>query len=159
MLWTRLGRLDKAAVIPHMEVRLLRAIPIFAVLPPPALEGIARELEPVSLTRGTTLFHEGDPGDRYYAVANGAVEISRRGVVVGTAARGEGFGEIALIRDVPRTATVTATSDAQLYGVRKDLFVRTVTGHAGAARATDEIIADHLEDPQPGRDRPRARPA
>lgn len=158
-LWTRLGRLDKAAVIPHTEIRLLRALPIFSVLPAPALEGVARELEPVALARGTTLFHEGDPGDRYYAVSTGTLDITRRGVVIGSRSRGEGFGEIALVRNVPRTATVTAATDAHLYALRKDLFVRTVTGHAGAARVTGRIITERLGDPPAGREGPEARPA
>lgn len=159
VLWTRLSRLDNAAVIPHMEIRLLRAIPIFAVLPAPTLEGVARELEPVSVARGTTLFREGDPGDRYYAVATGTVDISRRGVVVATVGRGEGFGEIALIKDVPRSATVSATTDAQLYALGKDVFVRTVTGHVGSSRVTGHIIETHLGDAPAGQDRPEARPA
>ncbi len=158
-LWTRLGRLDNAAVIPHMEIRLLRALPIFAVLPAPALEGVARELEPVSVARGATVFHEGDPGDRYYAVSTGSLDITRRGVVVNTVSRGDGFGEIALIRDVPRNATVTATSDSSLYALRKDLFVGAVTGHASAARVTGQIITERLGDPPAGRDGPEARPA
>jgi MFS family permease len=160
VLWRRLGRLDNAAVIPHMEIRLLRAIPIFAILPPPTIEGIARELEPVSVARGTTIFHEGDPGDRYYAVSAGALDVTRQGVVVNTVSRGEGFGEIALIRDVARSATVTATSDANLYALRKDLFVQTVTGHAGSADVTSQIIAGHLDGPsRHNGGRPEARPA
>jgi MFS family permease len=159
VLWSRLRRLDQAAVVPHVEVRLLRASPIFAVLTAPTIEGIARELEQVSIPSGTTLFHEGEPGDRYYTVSSGSLQITRRGVVVGTVARGQGFGEIALIRDVPRSATVTAVTDATLYALRKDLFVQTVTGHAGAARVTGQIITGHLgEDPRPG-GRHQARPA
>lgn len=157
-LWTRLGRLDDAAVIPHTEIRLLRALPIFAVLPAPTLETVARELEPVSVARGTTVFHEGDPGDRYYTISTGSLDIIRRGVVVNTISRGEGFGEIALIRDVPRSATVSVTSDARLYALRKDLFVATVTGHAGTARVTGRIIAERL-GPQAGQEGPQARPA
>ena len=129
------------------------------MLPAPALEAVARELEPVSVAAGTTLFHEGDPGDRYYAVSTGSLDITRRGVLVNTVARGEGFGEIALIRDVPRSATVTATSDASLYALRKDLFVGTVTGHAGSARVTGRIITERLGDPPAGRGGPGPRPA
>jgi MFS family permease len=158
-LWSRLRRLDQAAVIPQVELRLLRAIPIFAVLPAPTIEGLARELEQISISRGTTLFHEGDPGDRYYAVSAGELAITRRGVVVRTVSRGRGFGEIALIRDVPRSATVTALSDATLYALRKDLFVQTVTGHAAAARVTGRIITGPVGEDRPAGGRPQARPA
>lgn len=159
VLWTRLRRLDQAAVVPHVEVRLLRASPIFAVLPAPTIEGIARELEQVSIPAGTTLFHEGDPGDRYYTVSAGVLEITRRGVVVRTVARGQGFGEIALIRDVPRSATVTAVTDATLYALRKDLFVQTVTGHAVAARVAGQIITGIVGEDRRAGGPHQARPA
>ena len=145
-LWRRLGKLDEAATVPQVEIRLLRSISIFAALPPPTLEGIARELEPVSVAAGSTVFHEGDRGDRYYAVAAGSLAIARSGVVVKTVSRGEGFGEIALIRDVPRQATVEAVTDASLYSLQKDLFLQTVTGHPASALAAGSIIAGHLGD-------------
>jgi MFS family permease len=158
-LWTRLGRLDQAAIVPHLEIRLLRAVPIFAVLPAPTIEGIARELEQVSIPAGTALFHEGERGDRYYAVSAGALEITRRGVVVRTVGRGQGFGEIALIRDVPRSATVTAVTDATVYALRKDLFVQTVTGHPAAALVAGRIITGHIGDDRPADGQQKARPA
>ena len=151
-LWHRLGKLDEGATVPQVEIRLLRSISIFAALPPPALEGIARELEPVSVTAGSTVFLEGDRGDRYYAVAAGSLAIARSGVVVKTVSRGEGFGEIALIRDVPRQATVEAVTDASLYSLQKDLFLQTVTGHPASALAAGSIIAGHL-----GKDSPEVR--
>ncbi len=102
---------------------------------------------------GTTVFHEGDAGDRYHAVAAGSLAVSRGGVVVQTASRGEGFGEIALIREVPRRATVTAMTDASLYALQEDLFLQTVTGHPAASVAAGRIISDHLggrTDPDEG---------
>ncbi len=142
-LWRRLGRIDDAARVPQVEISMLRAIPIFSPLPAPALEGIARELEPVDVPAGVTLFREGDPGDRYYAVASGLLDIKRAGALLHTAGRGEGFGEIALIRDVPRRATVTARTDASLYAIGKELFIETVTGHVASALAAGRIIADY----------------
>jgi MFS family permease len=153
-LWKRLGKLDQGTTVPQVEIRLLRSIPIFAALPAPALEGVARELEPVTVSTGTTMFHEGDRGDRYYAVADGSLAISRSGVVVKTVSRGEGFGEIALIHDVPRRATVTAVSDASLYSLRKDFFLQAVTGHPAAALVAGRIVAGHLGNSTPGGDGP-----
>jgi len=143
LIWHRLRRLDDSTVVPLVEIRLLRAIPIFAVLPAPEIEGMARELDPVSVTAGTTVFHEGDRGDRYYAVSSGSLSIVRGGTQVQTVSRGQGFGEIALIRDVPRQATVTAMSDSLLYALDKDLFVATVTGHAAASAVAGRIIDGH----------------
>jgi MFS family permease len=143
-VWRRLRQLDDSAVVPLVEIRLLRAIPIFAALPAPELEGVAKELEPVPVRAGTTVFHEGDPGDRYYAVSSGSLCIVRQGELVQTVTRGQGFGEIALIRDIPRQATVTAESDALLYSLDKELFVVTLTRHAGASTAARRIIENHL---------------
>ena len=142
-LWRHLGRIDDAARVPQVEISMLRAIPIFAPLPAPALEGIARELEPVDVPAGITVFREGDPGDRYYAVASGLLDIRRAGTLLHTAGRGEGFGEIALIRNVPRRATVTARTDASLYAIGKELFIETVTGHVASALAAGRVIADY----------------
>lgn len=143
-IWRRLRQLDDSAVVPLVQIRLLRAIPIFAALPAPELEGVAKELEPVPIVAGTTVFHEGDFGDRYYAVSSGSLRIVRQGQLVQTVTRGQGFGEIALIRDIPRQATVTAESDSLLYSLEKDLFVVTLTRHAGASTAARRIIEDHL---------------
>ena len=57
---------------------------------------------------------------------------------------GESFGEVALLRDVPRTATVTAVSDVVLYALKRDLFVAAVTGHAPARSTAEAVIASHL---------------
>jgi MFS family permease len=145
-LGRRLQQLDNTAVVPVVEIRLLRAIPIFAALPAPELEGVAYELDLVTVPAGTTVFRQGELGDRYYAVSSGSLSIVRHGELVQTVGRGQGFGEIALIRDVPRQATVTAESDALLYSLRKDVFVETVTGHARASNLTRKIIEGHMGD-------------
>ena len=154
-VWRRLRKIDASATIPQVEIQLLRSLPIFAALPPPSLEGIARELEPMTVPSGTVVVKEGDPGDSYYAIGEGELAISRDGELLQTVSRGDGFGEIALIRDVPRQATVTAVTDALLYSLRKDPFIQTVTGHATVARTARTIIAGHLDgnaaDPSEGR--------
>ncbi|MGO9340940.1 MAG: MFS transporter [Acidimicrobiales bacterium] len=154
-LWRRLRNIDTSATIPQVEIQLLRSISIFAALPAPSLEGMARELEPVTVPSGTAVITEGDYGDCYYAVAEGELAVTRDNRVVQIVSRGEGFGEIALIRDVPRQASVTAVTDALLYSLHKELFVQTVTGHATASSRTTALIATHLRDDgsdPPGRD-------
>ena len=145
-MWRRLQRIDASATVPQVEIQLLRSISIFSALPAPSLEGIARELEPVAVSPGTVVIKEGDRGDCYYAVAAGELAISRHGQHLQTVSRGDGFGEIALIRDVPRQASVTAITDASLYALHKELFVQTVTGHIAASSAARTIIAGHLGD-------------
>jgi MFS family permease len=143
-LWRQLRNIDASATVPQVEIQLLRSISIFAALPAPALEGVARDLEPLSVPPGTVVITEGERGDCYYAVAHGDLAISRHGQLVQVVSRGDGFGEIALIRDVPRQATVTATTDASLYTLRKEAFIQAVTGHARAISAVGTIISRHL---------------
>jgi predicted MFS family arabinose efflux permease len=143
-LWRRLREIDTSANIPQVEIQLLRSISIFAALPAPSLEGMARELEAMEVSSGTAVITEGESGDRYYAVADGELAISRDGQVVQVVSRGEGFGEIALIRDVPRQASVAAVTDVLLYSLQKEVFVQTVTGHVITSSRTSAVIAGHL---------------
>ncbi|MGC9961229.1 MAG: cyclic nucleotide-binding domain-containing protein [Acidimicrobiales bacterium] len=150
-LWRQLRKIDASATIPQVEIQLLRSISIFAALPAPCLEGIARELEPVAARSGTVVIAEGEPGDCYYAVADGELAVTRDGLLLQTVSRGDGFGEIALIRDIPRQASVTTVCDASLFKLHKELFIQTVTGHVRAASAAKAIAAGHIgEDPADG---------
>jgi MFS family permease len=139
--WGPLRRLDAAAVVPEPELDLLREIPIFAPLPPLTLEQLASRLSPVRVAAGDDVFRRGDPGDRFYVIRAGeaAVRLDRRPPV--TLGRGAYFGEIALLRDLPRTATVTARTDIELYALERDDFIAAVTGHAPSAEAADAVIA------------------
>jgi hypothetical protein len=142
--WRRLRRIDDAADVPQVEIRLLRMIPIFAPLPAPELEGLARALQPVSLAAGDTVIHEGEDGDRFYAIASGEVRVSKKGQEVSVLRRGDGFGEIALIQDVPRTATVTALTDVTLFSREQEPFILALTGHAPAASAAGDMVSRRL---------------
>lgn len=137
-----LRSIDEAATVPIVEISLLRSMSIFAPLPAPALEGLARSLEPLRPEPGSVIIREGDTGDRFYAIADGEVEISRGGKRLVSRGRGEGIGEIALLRDVPRTATATAATGVLLYALDREPFVLAVTGHAPAAQAAEEIVRE-----------------
>ena len=143
-LWRQLRQIDASATVPQVEIQLLRSISIFAALPAPSLETIARELEPVTVSTGTVVITEGERGDSYYVVADGELAISRGDQLLQMVSRGDGFGEIALIRDVPRQASVTAVTDASLYALNRELFIQAVTGHLTAASAVRTIVARHL---------------
>jgi MFS family permease len=143
-LWRRLRDIDASATIPQVEIQLLRRIPMFAALPAPSLEGVARQLLAVEVPAGTVVISEGDCGDRYYAVADGELTVSRQGRLLRTIANGDGFGEIALIRDVPRQATVTAVNDTLLYSLEKESFLETITGQVSAFSAARSVITRHL---------------
>ncbi len=136
--------LDSSATVPIVEIALLRSLPHFAPLPGPALEGLARSLECVRLPAGAVLMREGDAGDRFYAVADGELDVTIAGAHVSTQRRGDGIGEIALLRQVPRTATVTTVSDVTLYALDSSPFLAAVTGHAGTHAAASGIAHDRL---------------
>lgn len=138
--------IDRHATVPVVEVALLRNVPMLAPLPPPTLEALARALEPVSVPAGVDVIREGDLGDRYYVVADGEVEVERAGRTVAIRRRGDGFGEIALMYDVPRTATVRARTPAQLYALDRDTFLVAVTGHAPAQRAARDLAEERLRE-------------
>ena len=130
--------------MPVVEIGLLRQSELFAPLPAPAMEAIAHSLVPVAVPAGTVVVREGEPGERYYAIADGEVLVTRAGAPIATLTRGEGFGEIALLRDVPRTATVTTARDAQLYTLAKDAFLAAVTGHAPTRAVAEGLVAGRL---------------
>lgn len=135
-------RVDRGAKVPIVEIALLRSMSPFAPLPAPALEGVAHALERLDLPAGTVVIRMGEEGDRFYAIAEGEVEVSRDGRAIARMSRGKGFGEIALLDDVPRTATVTAVTDVLLYALEKDPFLTAVTGHAPTAQAARALVAE-----------------
>jgi hypothetical protein len=135
---------DSMATVPIVEISLLRSIRIFALLPGPVLESLARNLIPERVPAGNVVIREGEPGDRYYAIADGEVDISAHGRALATRRRGEGIGEIALLKEAPRNATAVARTDALLYALEKEPFVTAVTGHAPAARAAEEVVQERL---------------
>jgi hypothetical protein len=136
--WRRwLRRVDDTAVhVPTELIDLLRANPIFRPLPPPVVEHLASMLIPRTAEAGATIFRQGDPGDLFYIVESGRCEISIDGAKVAEAVPGEGFGEIALLRDVSRTATVTAVDETNLLALECDV-IAAVTGHAPSREAAD----------------------
>jgi MFS family permease len=137
----RLAGMDARATVPVVEIALLRSLPIFAPLPAPELETLARALEPVELAAGTAVVREGEPGDRYHVIADGELEVST-GTRLG---RGEGFGSIALLRNVPRTATVTARTPVRLYALAGETFVAVVARHPASAHAAERGVREQLE--------------
>jgi CRP-like cAMP-binding protein len=95
---------------------------------------------------GSTIIRQGDPGDTYFAIARGELSVTRDGVHVITRSRNEGVGEIALIRDTPRTATVVAVTDAELYALDRAPFLLALTGHRGAHRSAEEVVQKRLDE-------------
>jgi hypothetical protein len=136
--------LDSGTPAPVVQIALLRSLPLFAELPAPALEGLAGALTPVTVPAGTVLIRQGDPGDAYYAIAAGELDARQDGHFLRRCGRGEGVGEIALLRAIPRTATVVAHTTATVYKLDRDPFLTAVLGHAPTQRQADRIADTRL---------------
>jgi MFS family permease len=136
--------LDSGTPVPVVEIALLRSLPLFAELPAPALEGLAGALTPVTVPAGTQLIRQGDLGDAYYAIAAGELDARRDGHFLRRCGRGEGVGEIALLRSIPRTATVVAHTAATVYQLDREPFLTAVLGHAPTQRRADRIAGSRL---------------
>ena len=142
------ARIDAAAEAPEAdELRVLAAVPIFAPLPGGSLEHVAARLVPLRVDPGTVIVREGDSGDRFYIVAEGEIEVSQYGGTISELGAGSYFGEIALLRDIPRTATVTASTSVVLYALDRDDFLAAVTGHPASAEAAETVMSARLAGP------------
>jgi len=126
------------------ELALLRGVPMFAPLGPASLELLASELERMRIAQGEEVIRQGDHGDRFYVIESGEVEVFEDGVLARREGPGDFFGEIALIRDLPRTATVKAVTDLDLVTLEREPFIAAVTGHAPSAEAADAVIGHRL---------------
>jgi CRP-like cAMP-binding protein len=120
---------------------LLRAIPLFGVLDPEALDRLADALEHRTFPEGTVVITEGDEGDCVYLVADGELEIWHDGKPRGGVVRGDVLGEIALTEDVPRTATVLAVTDVELWEIGRKPFLAAV-GPSAAALLEAQALRD-----------------
>jgi MFS family permease len=140
--YTRLAAIDRA-VRPSAELQLVEQVPMFAPLSVAAKERVAASLVPLTAGAGQLVIRAGETGDRFYIVGDGELEITADGVQT-TAGAGDYFGEIALLRDVPRTATVKARVDTQLFALRREDFLAAVTGHRAAHAVGEAVAAERL---------------
>lgn len=140
----RVRGIDGAAPPPFDRLTLVRGVPMFARLSVAATEQIASRLLAVDAAAGTTLMRRGDAGDRFYILAEGAVELVRDGRLITIDRPGDYLGEIALVRDVPRTATVTVRVDSRLYALERADFLDAVSGHSAGLAAAHAVVADRL---------------
>ena len=142
----RVETIDVGARVPSEDLALLRATPIFEPLPPAVLERMARNSVHSTVASGTVVIREGDVGDRFYVVASGRAEVATAGRRVAVLGHGDYVGEIALLRDVPRTATVTALEDSRLLTLEREEFLRAITRHEAAHATADSAASGRLEE-------------
>ena len=149
--WRGLARIDADVAVPERELALLSRVPLFAPLAPATVEHLARKLASVPVLAGEVIVREGEPGELFYVVASGTVEVEAEGKPPQTLGPGDHFGEIALLRPVPRTATVVAREDGELLALDRDEFVTAVTGHPESLEAADAVIGARLGSLRSGR--------
>jgi predicted MFS family arabinose efflux permease len=143
-LWPAIARADRDAVVPEEAMRLLRGIPMFAPLPMTVIEQLAGSMEPTSFAAGEVIMREGEPGDTFVMLTHGRVEVSVRGESLATLGPGDGIGEIAVLRRVPRTATVRALEAVEGQALSSVAFVAAVSGSPASVAAADTVVAGRL---------------
>ena len=155
-----LRRLDDDMCVRDADVELLRGIPMLGRLPVASVEQLAAALEHTGVEPGEPVFHQGEPGDFFYVVRAGRAEVVQDGQLVRVLGAGDGFGEIALLRDQPRSATVRGARGARLEvsRLRRSAFLTAVTGYPPAAVSAYEVVTHRLEA-DAGRLRPAGAPS
>ncbi len=140
----RLRPLDDRAVFRTDVLARLRGVSFLSGLPPAGLDRVARSAEWVDVLAGDDVVAQGEPGDAYFVVDSGGCDV----VVDGSLARGlgpgDGFGEIALLLDVPRTATVTASTTGRLLRVDRADFLAALSRSPEGRRSADTIARDRI---------------
>ncbi len=139
-----LRRIDRAAVVPERQFSLVRGLAMFAPLPRTELERVARQLTRIVTPTGADVVVQGETGDRFYVIDAGAFDVIVDGAPIRRLGEGDFFGEIALLHDVPRTATVRAAEDGAVWALDQEEFLATVTGQPQAERAAHAISAERL---------------
>jgi hypothetical protein len=144
LAWPRLHRAEGTALDVGDRLELLGGLEPFASLPSTTLQELAAALRPLRAVAGESIVRQGEQGQDYFVLAAGACQAAVDGTIATVHRPGEGFGEIALLRNVPRTATVTAIEDSELYALRRSAFLGALAGHAGAAVAAEGVATARL---------------
>jgi CRP-like cAMP-binding protein len=132
--------------VPEHEFAVLSSVDLFAPLPVTTLEKLASRLHPAVAGAGTTIVKQGDHGDRFYLVEKGEVDVVHDGRPVATLQPGQFFGEIALLQDVPRVASVTARTDVSLLVLEREEFISAVAGHMRSEATAEDVMGVRLAE-------------
>jgi Cyclic nucleotide-binding domain/Transmembrane secretion effector len=144
--WPALRRLDAHMHVRDGDIEILRGVRMLGALPAATIEQLGAGLEHAEFAPRQAVFEQGDHGERFYVVESGRAEVVRDGRVVGTLGRGDCFGEIALLRNQPRTATVRASADASMRVsvLQRDRYLTAVTGYPASSVAGEEVVTARL---------------
>ena len=147
-----IGRGEAAVRIPFRQIAILRRLPLFAPVPAPALEAAAAAMVAVTMPVGSVAIREGDVGDRFWIVEDGELAVLQGEVEINRLGPGASFGELALIRDIPRTASVVARTEVALYGLDREAFLLTLTASPRATSEALRVATSHLDNDRAGPD-------
>jgi uncharacterized membrane protein len=142
--WRWVARADADAVIPERELALLRGVPMLAPLPMTILEQVAGDLAAAAYADGEPIIRQGEVGDRFYILASGRAEATADGKPLRQMEPGDSFGEIALIRDVPRTASVVAVGRVEAFALDRAAFCAAVSGDLRSRSAAEAVVVERL---------------
>ncbi|MFL6099835.1 MAG: MFS transporter [Actinomycetales bacterium] len=142
--WRRLRGMDRSIGVRDLDIDTLHSVAMLNVLPLPAIEQLARGVEQLDVPAGHVVFSQGDVGDHYFVIESGEAEVIGDGRVVATLGPGMGFGEIALLRRIRRTATVRASSELRLKALSSDHFLPVVLGYTPSAREAGAVVDSML---------------
>jgi hypothetical protein len=145
--WPELRRLDARMRVRDADIAILRGVRMLGALPAATIEQLGAGLVHAEFAPRQEVFEQGERGDGFYVVESGRAEVVRDGRVVETLGRGDCFGEIALLRDQPRTATIRASADALLRVsvLQRRAYLTAVTGYPASAAAGQEVVTARLE--------------
>jgi len=137
--------IDHRISVPGPDLALLRRVSFFGPLPFALVEHLASELQSATYEPGDVIIQDGQPGERFYMIAGGRARVCKDGKELRQMGTGDSFGEIALLRQVPRTATVIAMSSLEARTLTREEFLAAVTGNAASAEGADEVVSARLE--------------
>ena len=142
--WRRMRDMDQTVNVRDRDIALLQAVAMLKALPLPAIERLARGVEPVTVPAGHFVFEQGDVGDRYFVIESGEAVVVGDGRDIATLGPGEGFGEIALLRRSRRTAGVRAAAELRLQSLRSDQFLPLILGFTPSALEAGAVVESAL---------------
>lgn len=140
----RLRAIDGRIAAPGPELAVLRQASFFRPLPFALVEHLASELQSATYEPGDVIIREGEPGERFYIIAEGRTRAARDGRPLREMSTGDSFGEIALLRRIPRTATVAAVTRVQATFLTREEFLAAVTGSPESAQSAEEVVSSRL---------------
>ena len=141
----RLTAIDGKISAPGPDLTLLRQVSFFHPLPFAIVEHLTSELQSATYQPGDVIIRDGEPGERFYIIAEGRARAAKDGMQLREMGSGESFGEIALLRRIPRTATVTALSRLEARTLAREEFLAAVTGNPESVERAEAVVSTRLQ--------------